>query len=144
MQKFFKLSSFVIILSILFTTVVSAQATYKLPTTIANGSFFMIYFAIICSSAIISLMINSIAAYAVYNDAKKNNVDNAILWTAFSFFFPLIGILIYFLAIKPGAIKSTSTQISDKPVVTEIDTVSKPVELIKDSKKKKATKKDRK
>lgn len=41
----------------------------------------------------------------VYNDAKKNNIDNPVVWGLLSFFLGVIGILIYFVAIKPQAKK---------------------------------------
>ncbi len=144
MRKFFRLSSLIIIFSVFFTTTVSAQLTYKTTPSRLDSSFFTAWFGIVCCSIIFSFTINAVCAYIIYNDAIKNNIDNAILWAIFGFFFSWIAILIYFLAIKPGAVGSKTTRISDKPVLTEIDTVSEPVELIKDTKSKKTVKKAKK
>lgn len=53
----------------------------------------------------IGLIINIALAYLVYSDAKKNNVENGMLWAVVTFFFTLIGLLVYFLAIRPEAMK---------------------------------------
>lgn len=41
-------------------------------------------------------------AYIVYRDASNNNVDVPFIWALVTFFMPFIGILIYFLAVRPG------------------------------------------
>lgn len=66
-----------------------------------GGTMLAVYVCVCC----ISLIVPIICAVIVYKDAQKNNVENAILWTVISFFFPLIGLLVYFLAIKPEAVK---------------------------------------
>jgi hypothetical protein len=43
----------------------------------------------------------------MYSDAKKNNVENPVLWGILGFT-GLIGLLIYFLVIRPEAIKKNS------------------------------------
>lgn len=50
-------------------------------------------------------LVNLALAYLVYSDAKKNNADNGMLWAVVTFFLPLIGLLVYFLAIRPQAIE---------------------------------------
>jgi len=52
---------------------------------------------------IIPLVIMGVCGYVVYNDATKNNIDNAVLWAVVAAFTTWIGLLIYFLVIKKQA-----------------------------------------
>lgn len=72
-------------------------------TGAAFGS--MIMLCVICCSVLVSLLIPFAFAYWVYKDAVKNKVDSPMLWALITFFFTLIGLLIYLLAIRPDAIK---------------------------------------
>jgi hypothetical protein len=67
----------------------------------------------------VPLVLGGILAYVVYTDAKKNNVDNPALWAVLTFFFNLLGILIYFLAIRPDAIRKMEGGAASKPADTE-------------------------
>lgn len=69
------------------------------------GGFGIIWVCVCC----IALIVPLVCAFVVYRDAEKNNVENGILWAVLSFLFPLIGLLIYFLAIKPEAMKKNGT-----------------------------------
>jgi hypothetical protein len=60
-----------------------------------------LYCCVLCVPVIILIVL---AAY-VYKDAKKNNVENAPLWALLTLITGLIGLLIYFLAIRPEAIR---------------------------------------
>lgn len=65
-------------------------------------SFFSIFF---CCIFFCAWAIPAILAYIVYQDAVKNSVDSPILWGLLTFFTGWIGLLVYFLAIRPDAIK---------------------------------------
>lgn len=86
---------------------VAAQSYYyssDLSSGAASGLVFgsiLLYCCILC----VPLIIWTVVSYLVYKDAVKNNVDNAALWGILVFFFSVVGILIYFLAIRPEAIK---------------------------------------
>jgi hypothetical protein len=56
---------------------------------------------ITCCCIVLGFLINFVIAYLVYKDAVKNNVENPILWAILTFFFTLVGLLVYFLAIRP-------------------------------------------
>jgi Na+-driven multidrug efflux pump len=93
-----------------------------------GGTMMFVYFCFICC---VPLIISSICAFVVHKDAKKNNVENAVLWTAVSFFFPLIGLLIYFLAIKPEALRNGGSNINQ--TVNEVKAkVEEKVEDVKE------------
>jgi uncharacterized BrkB/YihY/UPF0761 family membrane protein len=57
---------------------------------------------IICVVFLLSIVLPLILAVVVYNDAKKNKIENAWVWALFVFFFNVIGLLVYYLAIKPN------------------------------------------
>ena len=59
----------------------------------------------VCCIIIFAMAIPAALAVFVYKDAQKNHVDNPIVWALLTFFFNVIGLLIYFLAIRPDAIK---------------------------------------
>lgn len=50
-----------------------------------------------CLIMIVSYGVLFAISYIVYRDAKKNNIDNPILWGLLTFFTGLIGIVLYFL-----------------------------------------------
>lgn len=56
-----------------------------------------------------------VIAYLVYKDAQKNNIDNAMLWALLAFFFPLFGILIYFLVARNNATGANVTTANTAP-----------------------------
>lgn len=56
---------------------------------------------IICCVVIFSFAVPFGFAVWVYKDANKYEVENAFLWALLTFFFTLIGVLVYFLAIRP-------------------------------------------
>ncbi len=72
---------------------------------------------LICACCV-PLIIGGVLAYVVYMDAQKNKVENAALWAVLTFFFNLLGILIYFLAIRPDAVRKMEGG-SHKPAKTE-------------------------
>lgn len=86
---------------------VSAQGYYY-TTSDLGGAYAGLAFGSIllyCCILCVPLIIWAVVSYLVYKDAVKNNVDNAALWGILVFFFSIVGILIYFLAIRPEAIK---------------------------------------
>jgi hypothetical protein len=48
-----------------------------------------------CVCALIGFIIQIAITYWVYNDAKKNGNPNAVLWGVLTFFFTLIGLILY-------------------------------------------------
>jgi len=67
-----------------------------------------------CCIILFAFLVPVVLAIVVYKDAEKNKVENAIIWALLTFFFNVIGLLVYFLAIRPEAMKkngggSTST-----------------------------------
>lgn len=96
------------------TNVVSANGYYYDYTTdaaadaAAASGFFGLSLIYICCVCLVPLIVGGVLAYVVYKDAKKNNVENPALWAILTFFFSLIGLLVYFLAIRPEAIKKNS------------------------------------
>ena len=97
--------------SIAFATTVAAQ-TYSYDytpynTTAAAGGLFAggLGIVIYCCIACVPLIILLGLAYYVYKDANKYQVENAALWALLTFFTGIVGLLIYFLAIRPEAIK---------------------------------------
>ncbi len=105
--------------SIAFATTVAAQTysydytpytTYSAGDAAAGGLFATFGIALYCCIACVPLVILVALAYYVYKDAQKNNVENAALWAVLTFFTGLIGLLIYFLAIRPDAIKKMESK----------------------------------
>jgi len=87
----------------------------------------------LCCVCIVPLVVGGILAYVVYNDAKKNNVENAALWAVITFFFSVIGLLVYYLAIKPEAMKKQSGGLN--AAVTDMkEKVEDKVDKMKDNK----------
>ncbi len=58
-----------------------------------------------CCVALVFLLVPIVLAIIVYKDAMKNNVENAVLWALLTFFFNIVGLLVYYLAIRPEALK---------------------------------------
>ena len=104
--------------SIAFATTVAAQTysydytpyTYSTGDAAAGGLFATFGIALYCCIACVPLVILIALAYYVYRDAQKNQVENAALWALLTFFTGLIGFLIYFLAIRPDAIKKMESK----------------------------------
>lgn len=85
----------------------------------AAGLFGLGSLAYICCVCILPLVLGAVLAYIVYKDAQKNQVENAALWAILTFFFSLIGLLVYFLAIRPEAIKKMEGRSGATPTTTE-------------------------
>ena len=85
-----------------YTTSVSDEAAAN-----AIAGFSLVFWLVFCC---VALAISGVLAFVVYNDAKKNGVENGVLWAALTFFFGLIPLLIYFLAIKKNATGGTSAK----------------------------------
>lgn len=97
--------------SVLATVVAHAQTAtpyyddYVYATTAADtaflGGFTLMYVCFCC----VAILVPIACAVIVYKDAMKFKIDNAVLWAVLAFFFPIIGLLVYFLAIKPDAVR---------------------------------------
>lgn len=101
-------------------TAVAAQSyryDYAVDDIAAAGTLGVGYLIFICCAVICGFAVNFLVAYFVYTDAKKLNIDSALLWAVVSFFFTVIGLLIYLLAIRPDA--QRAQQGGSKPVSTE-------------------------
>lgn len=92
--------------TLLATPAFAQSYYYDYPTTAAADAtvgigVMALYVCICCVALIVPLGL----AIWVYKDAEKNHVENGILWAILTFFFTLIGLLVYLLAIRPEAIK---------------------------------------
>jgi hypothetical protein len=91
-----------------------AAQRYGNTTTSAGDAFLGLSFLgtysviSICCACCIPLIIDAVLAYVVYQDAQKNKIENGVLWAIVTFFFNIIGLLVYFLAIKPEAMRKNS------------------------------------
>jgi hypothetical protein len=74
-------------------------------TAIIGGGMSIAVIISICCGFIFYFGIDILLAFLVYRDAQKNKVDNAVLWAILTLFFNLVIILVYFLAIRPEAIR---------------------------------------
>jgi ABC-type transport system involved in multi-copper enzyme maturation permease subunit len=83
-----------------------------------------------CCFGLVILAFPLICAIVVYKDAKKYNVENGFLWAILTFFFNIIGLLIYFLAIKPEAVRKHQSAHGTTPAPTAkpAEVASTPVE----------------
>lgn len=99
-----KLSLFALqvpLFAVLFTgTVLADDATDEA----AAGFSFLLF----CCFSIIGLALPLGLAFFVYSDAKKNNIENDVLWALVTFFTGVIGILIYFLVIRKQALEKNA------------------------------------
>jgi hypothetical protein len=96
---------------------VAAQKTSSPADIFAGLSFISAYSVFwICCACCIPIIIDAVLAYVVYQDAQKYKVENGVLWAIVTFFFNIIGILVYFLAIKPEALKKNSPTSDTLPV----------------------------
>ncbi len=84
-------------------------------TSGAAAGVFGITALLSCCIPLLVLIVSVVLAVIVYKDAQKNKVENPILWALLTLFFSLIGALVYFLAIKPDAVK----KLGSTPVKTE-------------------------
>jgi len=62
-------------------------------------------FVIICSCCI-PLIVLAVIGFIIYKDAKKNEVNNPMLWAIICAITGIIGLLIYLLSVRPDAIKA--------------------------------------
>lgn len=62
-----------------------------------GAAAFAVVLVIYCLCGLIWLGIAAAIAYWVYRDAKKRNNPNAVIWAIVSFFFHVIGLLLYFV-----------------------------------------------
>lgn len=132
--------SFAFTIMSLLTNVVTFAQSYRYDfdefdyaADAAAGSAFFggltIFYICLCC---ISLIVPIVCAVIVYKDANKNSIENAVIWALVSFFFPIIGILIYFLAIKPDAMKKQQSGVAG--VVNQVQQkVEEKVEEVKES-----------
>lgn len=103
--------STVVAASIAFASKVAAQtytydySPYNATDAAAGGIFATAGLAFYCCILCIPLIVVVALAYYVYKDANKYEVDNAGLWALLTLVTGVIGLLIYFLAIKPEAVK---------------------------------------
>lgn len=106
--------------SLIFATTVAAQRydySYDATDAAAGGIFATAGLFFYCCFLCVPLIIVIALAYWVYKDAKKYEVENAPLWALLVLFTSIIGILIYFLAIRPEAVKKfESKHGTTKPV----------------------------
>jgi len=116
--------------SIAFATTVAAQTysydytpyTYSSGDAAAGGLFASMGIALYCCIACVPLIILIALAYCVYKDAQKYQVENAALWAVLTFFTGLIGLLIYFLAIRPDAVKKMESKGATHVEHTRVET----------------------
>jgi len=90
-------------------------ATYTTATDaglfgLSGIALFVFWCCMICGLVIVPFVL----AFIVYSDAKKKNVENPALWAVLTFFFNLIGLIIYFFVIRPEAIKKASGDSTNK------------------------------
>ena len=81
--------------ALLLTAVPMLTFAQDTTSTDTAGSIIGLFFSCFCW--IIGLVIDIVLAWWVYNDAKKRGNPNAILWAILTFFFNLLGLLLYFL-----------------------------------------------
>jgi len=113
--------TFAVTSSVLITTVAaqSYDSTYYRSTdSAANAGLGIGVLAFYCCICLISLLVPTAIAYFVYKDAVRNEVDNPILWAILTFFLTVVGLLIYFLAIRPDAIKQKESRMSGGSTTT--------------------------
>jgi ABC-type transport system involved in multi-copper enzyme maturation permease subunit len=95
----------------LITNVVTYAKTYTSSTysTEVDPVFGLVFYLIsICCFGLIYAAIPIACAVVVYRDAKKNKVEHIYLWTLITLLFNVIGLIIYFLAIRPEYIRKNS------------------------------------
>lgn len=73
---------------------------YSTDTTDSSGVFSGIGLVMWCCIMACALIIPVALAFFVYKDAQKSGTDNPTLWALLTFFFGLIGLLLYFLVGK--------------------------------------------
>jgi hypothetical protein len=95
---------------------------YYYTSSAADASFGLMSAAIWLCACCVPFLFGLVLGYVVYKDAKKNGVDNPALWGILTFFFTLVGVLVYYLAIKPDAMKKKS------PVAQAVEKVKDTVE----------------
>lgn len=71
----------------------------------AAAGIFGVTSLLACCIPLIAVIVSVVLAIVVYKDAQKNKVENPILWALLTLFFSLIGLLVYYLAIRPDAMK---------------------------------------
>lgn len=86
---------------------------YSSANDAASLGFLGAYSFVWCLACCIPFLISAVLAYIVYKDAKKNNVENGALWAIVTFLFSVIGLLVYYLAIRPEALKKSGGSVSD-------------------------------
>jgi hypothetical protein len=74
---------------------------------------------ITCCIPIAWLIFSVVVAIVVYKDAEKNKVENGVIWALLTFFFNIIGLLVYYLAIKPEAMKKNAGGSTSTPSETK-------------------------
>lgn len=115
-SKFALSASIATVASFLTTATINAQS-YRLDTSIsdaAGASFAWGSIILMCCIFIVSFAIPVILGVYVYKDAQKNGVDNPLLWAIITIIFTVIGLLIYFLGIRPDAIRRKENSSSNR------------------------------
>ncbi len=84
--------------------------TYSTGNSAAAASVGFGVIALYCCIACIPLIILVALAVFVYKDAEKYKVENGALWAVLTFFTGLVGLLIYFLAIRPDYVKKMESK----------------------------------
>ena len=82
----------------LISTIAAQSYTYENDNAATGLGFGIMTMYCICVLGL--FLIWGGISYLIYKDAVKNNVDNPILWALLTFFFGVIGLLIYFLVAK--------------------------------------------
>ncbi|MGA1820789.1 MAG: hypothetical protein ACMUHU_07270 [Thermoplasmatota archaeon] len=91
-----------VLLSIAVTGSVAAQADD--PSAGGGGAVAVMCLLYACFTFLPFIVILILAIW-VHSDAKNNGVDNAFLWAVVVFFTGIVGLIIYFLVIKPKALE---------------------------------------
>ncbi|MFS8130450.1 MAG: hypothetical protein ACMG57_00575 [Candidatus Dojkabacteria bacterium] len=102
-------ASAVVAFTLLATPAFAQSYVYDYGTTAADATaatagvgLSLVWALCVCC---VPLIIDSVLAYLVYKDAKKHNIENPALWAALTFFFTLIGLLVYYLVPRTEAMK---------------------------------------
>lgn len=104
-------------LSVSLLTLFVLFANFNIVDAATNDSsgaegFFAIFFICGFYGFIIAcaLIINLFFAWVVYKDAIRNNVENPLIWALLTFIFNVMGLLVYYLGIKPDAVRAQEKQ----------------------------------
>jgi hypothetical protein len=85
-------------MTVVFLSSALAQVDYTYSSSYSDGNPVVAIIACCCSLLVFAVWIY--VTYWVYNDAKKKNIENPILWAVLTFLFGWIPLLIYLFAIR--------------------------------------------